>query len=167
MKILLATDGSEFSRAAIEKCCEIAVKPENTEIKIISVYQVYIPLDMYPQSAQIAQEFECAMHEQAANYVDQAVAAIRKSLPDANVELSIQVTMGATDRVIIETAENWNADLIVVGSHGRGFWGRNLIGSVSDSLVHHAPCSVLVVRKTERETSSNIDLTKIDLTNIT
>ena len=37
-------------------------------------------------------------------------------------------------------------DLIVVGSHGRGFWGR-LLGSVSDGVVHHAPCSVLVVRK--------------------
>ena len=167
MKILLATDGSEFSRAAIEKCCEIAVKPENTEIKIISVYEAFIPFDMYPQSAQIAQEFERAMHEQATNYADQAIAAIRKCLPDANVELTTQVTMGATDRVIIETAKDWNADLIIVGSHGRGFWGRNLIGSVSDSVIHHAPCSVLVVRKTERETSSNTDLTNIDLTNIT
>ena len=59
--------------------------------------------------------------------------------------------MGATNRVIIETAKDWNADLIVVGSHGRGFWGRTMIGSVSDSVIHHAPCSVLVVRKTDRK----------------
>lgn len=56
---------------------------------------------------------------------------------------------GAADRAIIETAKEWEADLIVVGSHGRGFWGRLTAGSVSDSLVHHAPCSVLVARKPE------------------
>ena len=50
---------------------------------------------------------------------------------------------------IIELAREWGADLIVVGSHGRGFWGR-LLGSVSTGVVHHAPCSVLVVRKREK-----------------
>jgi len=54
--------------------------------------------------------------------------------------------MGAPSRMIIESATNWGADLIVVGSHGRGFWGRVMLGSVSDAILHHAPCSVLVVR---------------------
>ncbi|MCB1025610.1 MAG: universal stress protein [Acidobacteria bacterium] len=55
----------------------------------------------------------------------------------------------AVDNEIVEKAKRWNADLIIVGSHGRGFWGRVMLGSISDSLVHHAPCSVLVVRKPE------------------
>ncbi len=87
------------------------------------------------------------MHKQAEKYADEAVATIRECFPDTNIELTTQVTIGATDRVIIEKAKDWDADLIVVGSHGRGFWGRTLIGSVSDSVIHQAPCSVLVVRK--------------------
>ena len=146
MKILIATDGSDYSKAAIEKACEMVVKSENTAIKIVSVYQAYLPFDMYPQSVQYAEEFERAMHKQAEEYADEAVATIRECFPDTNIELTTQVTMGATNRIIIETAKEWNADLIVVGSHGRGFWGRTMIGSVSDSVIHHAPCSVLVVR---------------------
>ena len=152
MKILIATDGSDYSKAAIEKACEMVVKPENTAIKIVSVYQSYLPLDIYPQSVQYAEEFERAMHKQAEEYADEAVATIRECFPDTNIELTTQVTLGATNRVIVETAGDWNADLIVVGSHGRGFWGRTLIGSVSDSVVHHALCSVLVVRSAPAET---------------
>ena len=46
----------------------------------------------------------------------------------------------------IEEAQNWGADLIIVGSHGYGFWSRALLGSVSNAVINHAPCSVLVVR---------------------
>jgi nucleotide-binding universal stress UspA family protein len=53
---------------------------------------------------------------------------------------------GPAAKEIIDKAERWRADLIVVGSHGYGFWGR-LLGSVSNYVVHNAPCSVLVVRK--------------------
>ena len=57
-----------------------------------------------------------------------------------------EVERGRASRVIVEAAADWDADLIVLGSHGYGFWERNLLGSVSDSVVHHAPCSVMVVR---------------------
>ncbi len=147
MKIIIATDGSEFSRAANEKCCLLPGKKSNLEIKIVSAYQAYIPLDNHPQSVQYVETFAREMHKQAEGYVDEAATVIRKVLPDADIDLTTLVKVGATDRVIIETAEEWQADLIVVGSHGRGFWGRALLGSVSDAVIHHAPCSVLVVRK--------------------
>ena len=47
----------------------------------------------------------------------------------------------------VETAEEFGSDLIIVGSHGYSRWERLLLGSVSQSVVHHAPCSVLVVRE--------------------
>lgn len=47
---------------------------------------------------------------------------------------------------IVEAAREWPADLIVVGSHGRGGIGRILLGSVAESVARHAPCPVLVVR---------------------
>ncbi|MDQ3750988.1 MAG: universal stress protein [Acidobacteriota bacterium] len=151
MKILVATDGSEFSKAAIEKCCQIVAEPENTAIKIVSAYQVVVPFDIHAVSVEYSLEMERATQRQAEEFVAEAAAAIRECFPNSNIDITTQVLVGASDHVIIETAKEWNADLIVVGSHGRGFWGRVMVGSVSDSLVHHAPCSVLVVRKGERE----------------
>lgn len=151
MKILIATDGSDFSKAAIEKCCRIIAEPENTRIKIVSAYQIIVPFDIHGASIEYSRQMEDAARGQAEDSVAEAAAAIGACFPDSTIEITTQVLTGASDQMIIETAKEWNADLIVVGSHGRGFWGRVMVGSVSDSLVHHAPCSVLVVRQPERE----------------
>jgi nucleotide-binding universal stress UspA family protein len=63
--------------------------------------------------------------------------------------VSEEVISGSPQRAIVERAKEWGADLIVLGSHGYGFWSRALLGSVSTSVVNHAPCSVLVVRANE------------------
>lgn len=47
---------------------------------------------------------------------------------------------------IVEVAKNWSADLIVMGSHGRGKVQGLLLGSVSEGVLHHAPCPVLIIR---------------------
>jgi nucleotide-binding universal stress UspA family protein len=57
--------------------------------------------------------------------------------------------MGRADVEIVELAEELGADIIVVGSRGLGGFRRVLIGSVSDSVVRHAPCPVLIVREKE------------------
>lgn len=150
MKILVATDGSEFSKAAVEKCCQIIVEPNKTAVRIVSVYEIVVPIDLYGASLEYSQELERAGQKQAEEFVAGAAAVVRECFPGASIDVTTQVSVGAIDQVLIETAKEWDADLVVVGSHGRGFWGRLMIGSVSDSLVHHAPCSVLVVRKTER-----------------
>jgi len=148
IKIIISTDGSEFSRAAIEKCCQIVVVPEETQIKVVSVYEVIEPLDI-SISPEFSQELEIAARAKAQEYAEQAAAQIRERFP--TIDLTTQISMGAPDRILIETAKEWQADLIVIGPHGRGFWGRMLLGSITDSLVHYAPCSVLVVQKTNRE----------------
>jgi nucleotide-binding universal stress UspA family protein len=48
--------------------------------------------------------------------------------------------------VILDTAAKWHADLIVIGSHGRKGLDRFLLGSVSEAVARHAPCSVQIVR---------------------
>ena len=148
MRILVLTDGSDFSRAAVKKCCQIIVEPENTAIKIVSVFEVIEPLDI-SISPEFSQELEHSAHKKAQEFAEQDAAQIRECFP--NIDLTTQVSMGAPDQILIKTAKEWAADLIVIGSHGRGFWGRMLLGSITDSLVHYAPCSVLVVRKTNRE----------------
>lgn len=147
MRILITTDGSDFSQAAIEKCCQMVVKPEETAIKVVSVYEMTFPLDVFPTPTDFTERLENSAREQAAEFAEQAEAMIRGFFPDANIDLTTQIAVGAPEQILIEEAKEWNADLVVVGSHGRGFWGRMLLGSTTDALVHHAPCSVLVVRK--------------------
>ena len=147
MRILITTDGSDFSRAAVEKCCQMVVKPDDTAIKIVSVYEVALPLDVFPSPTEFSERLENSAREQAESFAEQSAALIRGFFPDSNIDLTTQISTGSPEQVLIETAKEWNADLVVVGSHGRGFWGRMLLGSTTDALVHHAPCSVLVVRK--------------------
>lgn len=85
----------------------------------------------------------------AEQHLKSAEAQIRGRFAGEELDLTTEVIRGYPDKAIIDAAMEWKADLIVVGSHGRGFWGR-LLGSVSNGVVHHATCSVLVVRKPEK-----------------
>lgn len=147
MKILVATDGSEFSDAAVEECCRIVSDPERTQIKVVSVYQEVVPIDNFAQSADYARQSEQKAREQAESYAAEAASRIKGCFPHVGIDVTESVSIGAADRGLIEAANDWGADLIVIGSQGRGFWERMLVGSVTDAVVHHAPCSVLVVRK--------------------
>jgi nucleotide-binding universal stress UspA family protein len=148
MKILIATDGSNFSRAAIEKCCGLLNLNDRPQIKIVSVYEQVAPMATEPFaiSAQYYQEMMDLARRQCETFAADSVEQIKKFLSAANLNIETEVRLGAPARVIIDEAKDWNADLIVVGSHGRGFWGRLTLGSVSDAIVHHAPCSVLIAR---------------------
>jgi len=147
MKILIATDGSDYSTAAVAEACKFVAQPETTEIKVVSAYEDAYPITAEPfaLSAEYYQKIEEAVREQAAQFTANAENEIKARFPNEKPILSSEVLRGSADREIIEFAKSWKADLIVVGSHGRGFWGR-MLGSVSDGVVHHAPCSVLVVR---------------------
>lgn len=146
MKVLLATDGSDFSDAAAEKCCTMFGRLPETEIKVVSAYEPFQPIASEPfaVSAEYYQEMTNASKAHALSFAEATEAKMRTLCPEANI--SIDILEGKPSARIVEYAEEWGADTIVVGSHGRGFWGR-LLGSVSNSVVNHAPCSVLVVRK--------------------
>ena len=148
MRILIATDGSEFSRAAVEKCCRMLNLSEHPQLKIISVYEQMAPMTAEPFaiSAQYYQEMMDLARRQCETFAADSVEQIKKIIPTTNSNVQTEVKFGSPARVIVDEAKDWDADLIVVGSHGRGFWGRLTLGSVSDAVVHHAPCSVLVAR---------------------
>jgi nucleotide-binding universal stress UspA family protein len=148
MKILIATDGSEYSSRAVEKCCEILVGGRGPEMRVVSVYEAQVPMASEPFaiSADYYQRLDELARKRAEMAADEAQEAIMQRCGDGAAELSSQVLFGRPAEMIIEEAGRWGADIIVVGSHGRGFWGRLTLGSVSDAVVHHAPCSVLVVR---------------------
>jgi len=145
MKVLIATDGSKFSQAAVEKACELITNPNETELKLVSVCKApTIATEPFMPASGYSQKVSEGVEALAASYVKEARGAIENRLP--GVALTEEVVMGIPGPTIVEIAEEWGPDILVVGSHGRGFWSRALLGSVSDAVVNHAPCSVLVVR---------------------
>lgn len=145
MKVMIATDGSDYSSAAIAECCRNIIRPADTDVLVVSVYENSYPImaEPFAVSAEYYQHVENAVRELCEQHLADAETMIRDKFPD--LKLATEVLTGPPDQQIVERAKEWGADLIVVGSHGRGFWGR-LLGSVSNGVVHHAPCSVLVVR---------------------
>jgi nucleotide-binding universal stress UspA family protein len=147
MKMLIATDGSEFSKRAFEKACSFFKDAHDLEIMIVSVFDAAAPVAMEPYIGVTSYYVDLtdSIKKCAESFAGDAFQTIEKILPDA--ELTSKVRMGTPAQTILDTADGWKADLIVVGSHGHGFWGRLTLGSVSDAIIHHAKCSVLVVRE--------------------
>ncbi|MDX2030185.1 MAG: universal stress protein [Blastocatellia bacterium] len=157
-RILLAVDGSVFGERA---AAAIAARPwpENTEIKVISV--IHLPFTPTPETWALPEsyysELERAGREQAREAIDRALALLAGAVSTAGTPLPIssEPIVGHAEDRIIETAKSWEADLIVVGSHGRSGWKRFLLGSVSHAVVSHAPCSVEIVRFPEDQTETH------------
>ena len=159
MKILVATDGSDFSKAAIAELTNIVANPENTAFKIVSTVEYPTMLASDPfigASAEYYDAVEKAGHEQARAAAEQVETQIRLLFPEVSLNIISEAVSGSPQRVLVEEATEWGADLIVVGSHGYGFWEHALLGSVSNSVVNHAPCSVLVVRPAKAADKSKI-----------
>ena len=145
MRVLVATDGSACSQRAVAECRRLFAGRPETEIKVVAVYEILYPVagETFAVSSAFYQEYETDMKKQAELTADEAVMMFGGANGNG---VSSEVLKGSAARAIVEAAKEWNADVIVVGSHGRGFWGRLTLGSVSDAIIHHAPCSVLVVR---------------------
>lgn len=146
MRILLAVDGSACSDAAVE---EVARRPwpGKSEIKLINVTEPPILMGMEPwvASPQYFDTLEKAVRDVASRVLEKAREKLKTS-KDKSLEVSSEVIQGSPAQTIVEEAEQWGADLIVMGSRGLGAWGRLLLGSVSNSVVHHAKCSVEIIR---------------------
>jgi nucleotide-binding universal stress UspA family protein len=138
-RILIAVDESAFAAHTSDVGIELA-KDLKAEMAFIHVVD--------PSVARASPEIEVpadkliAMTEQEGKNLLLAVRERADASPPALEFLEI----GNPAAKIIEGAKGWPADLIVIGSHGRGGVQRLLLGSVAESVVRHAPCPVLVVR---------------------
>jgi nucleotide-binding universal stress UspA family protein len=148
MKIVLAIDGSACSDAAVD---EVAQRPwpADSQVRIISVMELPAPLTSEPWSAStdFFKEVDTALRTQAEKTLSSATAKLREGKGSNRLDITTEVLMGSPKRVVVEEAEKWGADLIVVGSHGYRSWERMLLGSVSQTVALHAECSVEIVRK--------------------
>ena len=94
------------------------------------------------------EKLEKGAKEGAKRAVDRALTKL-ESIADKTLKISSDVIEGQPRPVIVDEADRWQADLIVMGSRGLGAWNRLLMGSVSSGVIHHAHCSVEIVRKTQ------------------
>lgn len=147
MKIILATDGTKFGDAAGDMLAKLNLS-EGDSIMIISVVDMAFPLaiDIYGGYLPDTTELEKAASENAAKVIDAMKSKLQGFFKAEGVDITSEVLFGSPESRIVETAEDNKADLIVIGSHGYKQWERLLLGSVSNSVVHHAPCSVMIVR---------------------
>jgi nucleotide-binding universal stress UspA family protein len=129
-RVLLATDGSETSAAAARALAG-RPWPEGSEFRVVSVEEPWAIKSsrMDPQ---------------------EAVTNAQQVLASAGLKATGAVFSGSAKEVILEEARKWDADLIVVGSHGRRGFKRFLLGSVSEAVAMNAHCSVVVVRDAAR-----------------
>jgi len=143
MKIVLAVDGSKFSEAAVQTVMEQA-RPQDTEVRVLHVVE--------PPTLLVAREMGGydqaldAMWEAERKEAEALVTKIAGRLRPKCLKVTPTVQQGDPKSKIIEAASKWRADLIVVGSHGRKGLEHFLLGSVSEAVAHHAPCSVEIVR---------------------
>jgi nucleotide-binding universal stress UspA family protein len=143
VKILLAIDDSRFSEAAIETIIRQAT-PQETELRVLHVIE---PIPIYPdgQAWGYGPDASQVLDEQRKE-AEGLVARAGQTLREKNFKVTTAVEEGNPKVVIIDSAAEWDADLIVVGSHGRKGLDRFFMGSVSEAVARHARCSVQIVR---------------------
>lgn len=136
-RILYATDGSEASHRALIHARDLAQK-YNAELVLVHVFRSIEEFGKSPYFSEIEAERKHA----GDTIIGQAMAELK----DSGLTVHVEPCEGPVAEAIIHAAMLRHCDLIVIGSRGRGTFQGLLLGSVSDRVVHHAPCPVLVVR---------------------
>lgn len=158
MKILIGYDGSASADEAVDDLGQAGLPENGVDVTVVSIAEYWLPPPP-PSSFEIVEagrraasaaalQHDFELHSEAAKneqvLADRARARIRKSFPRWNIET--EVACGSPASELIRTADRWQPNLIVVGSHGHGPIGRLFLGSVSQKIVSESRCSVRVAR---------------------
>jgi len=134
--ILVAVDGSESAKKAFERSIYLAQKC-NSRIDLVHVVQCEVGGDS-ANTFEIIDKLKEKAKKMLEEYKIQAA--------EKNVPIQITVIQGDPAKAIIELAKAKSYDLIIMGTRGRTAFQELLIGSVSQKVMHHASCPVMVIR---------------------
>jgi len=145
MKILLAVDSSPYSAEAVRAVTR-QPWPIGTKIRVLSAVGNLGPPPMDPFMFDAGGSLD-QLQQQRTKAANQLTQRVAHSLRASGLRTETVVREGDPRSAIVDEAENWKANLIVLGSHGYTGIKKWLLGSVAQSVVSHAPCSVEVIRR--------------------
>jgi nucleotide-binding universal stress UspA family protein len=134
MKILVAYDGSDGAKRALDQAAELA--HNGASVSVVSV------AELLPQFGRAAPMLVPEEDEER----KQELRGAKAALAGKGIDASIVERKGDAATMIIGEAEHENAEVIVMGTRGLNSAQRWLLGSVSSKVVEHAPCNVMIVR---------------------
>ena len=156
MRILIGYDGSEHAGAALDDLKRAGL-PRDSEVLVVSVADLLMsnpPVSEVIGQALTSRRVSASLKQaqthgervikEAEEFAAKAVARLRTAFPEWNVESRVQAGTAAWE--LIDAANDWKADLVIVGSEGRSAIGRFFLGSVSKRVVTDSRCSVRVAR---------------------
>jgi nucleotide-binding universal stress UspA family protein len=148
MKVLIGTDGSDLAHDAAARAGALLGAVD--EVTVLAVVTTTPGDDAggIEGSTETSEEVQADLASEDAA-ARAAIDAVVAALPDSwRPTVQRRVEAGDAGPMLVWVAEQEDSDVIVVGSHGRGMFKRLVLGSVSEHVVRHAPCPVLVVRAT-------------------
>jgi nucleotide-binding universal stress UspA family protein len=162
-KILIAVNRYQNNKCVFDKAVSLA-KTTGADLMLLHVLSVkeedhpLTPTHIYYP---IVKEFNYKTYQkQYAKYEQHGIELLKNMTEEATAAgVSTEYTQltGNAGRMICELANNWSADLILVGSRGLKGIKEMFLGSVSNYVTHHAPCSVLIVRNDTDSVSYSVD----------
>jgi len=144
-RILLATDGSEEAELAALRAVELA-DATDSELHVVHVGVVPRFLESYPGTLGYERRLYNQIEEESRQLLRELSWRVKVV---GGTVAGTHLRMGAVNLEIVALAKELQADLIVMGCRGHRGIRRAIVGSISDAVIRHAPCPVLVVRSHE------------------
>jgi len=139
-KIIVAVDLSDLASAAVESAAKMAAAFKSK----VRILHVEVPVPTYIGN-EIVQPVLPIDDEEENNRISKDLASMAEYLQKKGIEADFELVKGPVVESIIEKAESYNADLIILGAHNHGFLYRAFIGSVCTGVVKHSPCAVMII----------------------
>ncbi len=144
-KILLATDGSASAQKSAEAAAEIAQKFEG-QLLVLHVFNPVLAPAPMAGAAELPASYEQDTKRYSKNVQSEVEQQMNNLLSEYDVEYTMRWELGHPLERIVSVAQEEQTELIVMGSRGLGTFKSLLLGSISDGVVYHAHCPVLIVR---------------------
>jgi nucleotide-binding universal stress UspA family protein len=148
--IVVGVDFSEASELAVQQAFKIAAEQAQAEVHLVNVVQTYgtqVTYDMPVDASALAVLTVTEARTRFRRYADQALARFQAQNPGSSFNrVVVHLRFDAIAQEIAQLAADLEADLVVVGTHGRRGFSRLLLGSTAEATVRLAPCPVLVAR---------------------
>jgi nucleotide-binding universal stress UspA family protein len=141
-KILVPVDGSATSNTALQEAIKLA-QQHHAQLELVYVFEdiLYWVDDNYINYAELQETIRAS----GQRILDEALALVQQAGLTAETKL-FEAKNERTANIIIAEAERWQAELIVIGTHGRSGFSRLVLGSVAEGIARTAPIPVLLIR---------------------